>query len=85
VVIVIATGSKVRGFKCSRAIKIRSTISIGREIMPSALCRKISRYVKDPLRCGGDTDKNQWSFLAHFLPTSLPGASAATKAENSGE
>jgi hypothetical protein len=31
-----------------RAIKIRSTTSVGGEVKPSAACRKISRYVKEP-------------------------------------
>jgi hypothetical protein len=49
---VLATGPKVRGFKagrgdgCLRAIKIRSTSSLGGEIKPEALCRKVLRHVK---------------------------------------
>jgi hypothetical protein len=34
----------------SRAIKIRSTPSLGGEIKPSAPCRKIFRHVKDALK-----------------------------------
>jgi hypothetical protein len=52
-VIVLAIGTKVRGFKPGqerwifRAIKIHSS---GGEVKPSAPCHKILRHVKDPLR-----------------------------------
>jgi hypothetical protein len=54
VVIVLAIGPKVHGFKPGRgrwileAIKIRSTTSFGGEIKLSATCRKILRHVKNP-------------------------------------
>jgi hypothetical protein len=54
VVSVLATGLKGRGFEpgqCDgflRAIKIRSTLSFGREVKPEVPCRKILRHVKDP-------------------------------------
>jgi hypothetical protein len=56
VISVHATGPKGRGFKHGRgdeflrAIKIRSTRSFGWEVTPEVPRRKISRYVKDPLR-----------------------------------
>jgi hypothetical protein len=49
------TERKGRGFKCGlgdglwRPIKIRSTPSFGWEVKPEVPCRKILRYVKDPL------------------------------------
>jgi hypothetical protein len=52
VVIVLAAGPKVRGFKSGRgrwilrATKIRSTTSFGGNVKLSAKCRKILRYVK---------------------------------------
>jgi hypothetical protein len=55
VVIVLAIGHKVRGFKPDevdgffRAIKIRSTTSFGGEVKPSVTCRKIFRHVKKKL------------------------------------
>jgi hypothetical protein len=55
-VIVLATGPKVRGLKPAeddvflRAIKICSLTSFGGEEKPSAPCHKILRHVKDP--CG---------------------------------
>jgi hypothetical protein len=54
-VIVLAIGSKVRGFKPGRGRwifkgdKILST-SFGREVKPAVQCRNILRHVKDP--CG---------------------------------
>jgi hypothetical protein len=39
-----------------RAIKIRSQTSFGREVKPSAPCRRILRHVKYPLRYDSDTD-----------------------------
>jgi hypothetical protein len=55
VVIVVATGPKVRGFKPGRgdgflrAIKIRSTPSFGGEVKLETPCRNILRHVKEPL------------------------------------
>jgi hypothetical protein len=55
VVSVLAIGPKGRGFKRGRgdgflrAIKIRST-PFGWEVKPYVPCRRILRYVKDPLR-----------------------------------
>jgi hypothetical protein len=55
VVSVLTTGPKSRRFKPGRgdgflrAIKIRSTPSFGWEVKPEFPCRKILRYVKDPL------------------------------------
>jgi hypothetical protein len=50
-VIVLTIGSKARGFKPGdgflRAIKIRSTTSLGGEVQPSAPCRKILQDVKE--------------------------------------
>jgi hypothetical protein len=54
VVSVLAIGLKIRGFRPGRgrwnfrAIKIRSRTSFGGEVKPSAPCRKISGYVKEP-------------------------------------
>jgi hypothetical protein len=54
VVIVLAIGSKVRGFKpdCGRWIfkgdKIHSMTSCGGEVKPSAPSHKILQHVKDP-------------------------------------
>jgi hypothetical protein len=54
--VVLAIGSKVRGFKPSlgdgflRAIKISSTPSFREEEKRSASCRKILRYVKITLK-----------------------------------
>jgi hypothetical protein len=56
VVIVLATGPKVRGFKPGRddgflrVIKFRSTPFFGWDVKPKVPCRKILRHVKDPLR-----------------------------------
>jgi hypothetical protein len=53
VVIVLATGPKIRGFKSAeddgvlRAIKIRSKTSCGGKAKSSVPCRKILRNVKD--------------------------------------
>jgi hypothetical protein len=53
-VIVLAIGPKVRGFKHDqgrwilRAIKIRNTISLGGAVKPSVPSRKILRHVKEP-------------------------------------
>jgi hypothetical protein len=52
-VIVLATGPKVRGFKLGRGwsilreIKIRSMTSFGQEVNPSVPCRKILRHFKE--------------------------------------
>jgi hypothetical protein len=54
VAIVLAIGSKVRGFKPGRgpcilrAIEIRITTSFKGEVKPSAPCRKILRHVNEP-------------------------------------
>jgi hypothetical protein len=54
VVIVLAIGTNAHVFKPGRGrwilrvIKIRSTTSFGKEVKPSALCRKILRHVNDP-------------------------------------
>jgi hypothetical protein len=54
VVSVLAIGPKVRGFKPGqgdgflRAIKIRSTPSLGWEVNPEVPCLKILRHVKIP-------------------------------------
>jgi hypothetical protein len=54
VVIVLVIGPKVcesdpaENDKFLRAIKIRSTTSFGREVKPSASCRKLLRHVKYP-------------------------------------
>jgi hypothetical protein len=53
-VIVLATGAKVRGFKPGRVrwilkpITIRSKTSFPEEVKPSAPCRKVLRHVKEP-------------------------------------
>jgi hypothetical protein len=53
VVIVLAVGTKVRGFKSCRGrwilrtIKIRSTPSFGGEAKPAGPCSNILRHVKD--------------------------------------
>jgi hypothetical protein len=53
---VLAAGPNGRGFipgrgdEFLRAIKIRITPSLGREVKPEVPCRKILRHVKDPLR-----------------------------------
>jgi hypothetical protein len=51
---VFATGPKVhtwlKAMDFLRAIKIRSTPTIGEEVKPSALCRKILRHIKDPFK-----------------------------------
>jgi hypothetical protein len=50
---VLVIGLRVRGFKpgqCDgflKAIKIRSTPSFGKDVKPSALCRKILRQIKN--------------------------------------
>jgi hypothetical protein len=90
-VIVLAIRPKVRGFKPGReqwllrSIKNRSTTSFGREVKQSAPCCKILQHVKDP--CGYEQRyrQNSPTFLATLLPASLPGVSAATRAEKSGE
>jgi hypothetical protein len=57
VVSVLAIGLNGRGFKPGRddgflrAMKIRSTLSFGWEVKPSAPCCKILRHIKAPLRC----------------------------------
>jgi hypothetical protein len=65
-VIVLAIGRKVRGFKSVRvrwlltAIKFRSATYFGRGdrgVKPSAPCRKIIRHAKDDLRYDRDTEK----------------------------
>jgi hypothetical protein len=88
---VIATGPKVRRVKPGRqrwilyAIKICSTTSFGVEVKPAVPCRKILRHVNDPSTYDRATDTQiQWPFLTQFLPVSLVGVSAATKAEKSG-
>jgi hypothetical protein len=63
IVIVLAIGPKVRGFKPAesdgflRAIEIRSTTFFGGELKPLAPYHKILWHIKDPLRYDGDTDK----------------------------
>jgi hypothetical protein len=53
VVSVLAAGPKGHGFKLGRgdgflrAIKFRSTPSLGWEVKPEVPCRKILRHVKD--------------------------------------
>jgi hypothetical protein len=83
-VIVLAIWPMVCGFKLGRerrfltAMKIRSMTSFGDEVKPSATCRKILRHVKNPWDMREVLiGKIQQSFLAHFLSTSLQGASAA--------
>jgi hypothetical protein len=55
VVSVLATGPNCRGFRPGRgdgllrAIKIRSTPSLGWEVKPEVPCRKILQRVKNPL------------------------------------
>jgi hypothetical protein len=67
VVSVLATGPKGRGFKHGRgdgflrAIKIRSTPSIGWEVKLEVPCHKILRHVKDSLRY-----QNSHSFVSSF-------------------
>jgi hypothetical protein len=87
-VIVLAIRPKVRGFKPGReqwllrAIKIRSTTSFGREVKQSAPCCKILQHVKDP--CGYEQRyrQNSPTFLATFLPASLPGDCCNQSREN---
>jgi hypothetical protein len=62
-------------------IKIRCTTSFGGEEKPSVPCHKILRYDKDPVRYDTDTDRRN---SRAFLPASLLGASAATRAGNTG-
>jgi hypothetical protein len=66
-----------------RAIKIRSTTLMEVEVKPSVLC-KFLRHVKDPYSID-ETLRRKYSrtFLAEFLPASLLGVSAATRADNS--
>jgi hypothetical protein len=62
-VIVLAIGSDVSGFKprrrqwILRVIKIRSTTSFERERKPSAPCRKILQHVKYPFKYDRGTDR----------------------------
>jgi hypothetical protein len=54
VIIVLAIGQKVRGFKPNRGleflreIKIRTVTSFKEEVKPAVPCRKFSRHLKDP-------------------------------------
>jgi hypothetical protein len=91
VVSVLASGPNGRGFKPGRGdgflrvIKFRSTTSFGLEVKPSAPCREIFRNVEDPLRYDRETYlQTSRAFLVKFIPASLLGVSAATRAENSG-
>jgi hypothetical protein len=60
-VIMLATGPKIRGFIpdrgrwISRTIKFHSTTSFGGEAKPSVSCRKMLRHVKKPYEYGRDT------------------------------
>jgi hypothetical protein len=72
-VIVLAIGLNVRGFKFGRGRlifkgdKIRSTTSFGGEVKPSATCRKILRHVKDP--CGVWKRYFVGKIHVHFSPS----------------
>jgi hypothetical protein len=70
--------AKSNGFL--RVIKIHSMTVFRGEVKPSATCHKILWNTKDSLRYKRDS-KIQWSFLAKFLPASLLGIHAATRAE----
>jgi hypothetical protein len=75
-IIVLAIGPKVRGFKpCEsdgflKAIQIRSTPSFGGEVKLSAPCRKALRHVKDPLKYDRDADRQNSAAISR--PVSHP-------------
>jgi membrane-associated protease RseP (regulator of RpoE activity) len=73
-VIVPAVGLKVRGFRPGRgrwilrAIKIRSTTSLGGKVKPAVPCCKILRHVKNPYSMKDIlVGKNIRTLLATFL------------------
>jgi hypothetical protein len=86
VVIVLAIGPKVHGFKPGRgrwileAIQIRSTTSFGGEIKLSAICRKILRHVKNPCESmTRDTSSAIFNYISRQIPDSLLDAFTASR------
>jgi hypothetical protein len=80
---VLATGPKVRGFKLSqddgslKAIKMRRTTSLGREVKPSVPCRKILRHVKERYEYERDISLARLTSISHHVsPDSLLAVSA---------
>jgi hypothetical protein len=89
--IVLAIGPKVRGLKPSRerwlfnGEKIRSMTSFGGEVKPSSPGRKILQNVKYSLKYDRYTKvlrQNSADIARKFLPASLLGVSAATRADS---
>jgi hypothetical protein len=60
-----------------RTIKIRSTTSFGGEVKPSAICRKVLRYVKNPCSMKGILVGKTKGHFSSIYPALLLGACAS--------
>jgi hypothetical protein len=80
-VLMLATGPKVRGFKYGRRrwIKIDSTTSFGEEVKPSVRCHKIYDMLKTPADMTEILRQLNSEVISSHLPVSLLDVSATTR------